>query len=128
MQILQEKSKRKALVLTILVYLILFVLFFVLGLKEPVPLPEDSGASVEFGWDQSAGGDAMLQQSNNTPPTPPSNPKPAPAEPTHDEPPATQEQPSIAVPNTKETKKPEKKPEKNRLKHPTKSSLKRKSL
>ena len=52
----EKKRKSKALMATILFHLVALILFVFFGLKQPNPLPEDAGASVEFGWEEDAGG------------------------------------------------------------------------
>lgn len=54
-----KNRKRKAAVVTLIFHVIAVILFFIFGLKEPVPLPEEKGASIEFGWDEAAAGEAV---------------------------------------------------------------------
>jgi outer membrane biosynthesis protein TonB len=63
----ENKRKRKAAFITIGFHLIVLVLFLFFGLTQPVPLPDDAGASIEFGWDEAASGDAVAMVENNTP-------------------------------------------------------------
>ncbi|MGB6035221.1 MAG: cell envelope integrity protein TolA [Cryomorphaceae bacterium] len=52
----EKKRKTKAVIVTIVFHAVALILFIFFGLKQPNPLPEDAGASVEFGWDEDAGG------------------------------------------------------------------------
>ncbi|HKL39310.1 MAG TPA: hypothetical protein VJ894_01460 [Cryomorphaceae bacterium] len=52
----EKKRKVKAIVVTIVFHAVALILFIFFGLKQPNPLPQDAGASVEFGWDADAGG------------------------------------------------------------------------
>lgn len=54
-----KNRRRKAVIVTVVFHVIALILFLIFGLKEPVPLPEQQGASIEFGWDQAAAGDAV---------------------------------------------------------------------
>lgn len=115
----EKNRKKKAVIATVLFHAIAFILFFIFGLKQPVPLPEDRGASIEFGWDQDAGGDAVAQ--TETP-----QPQPVEATPPVEETPedvveedvVSDDESDIAVPDEKkeepkpkeEKEKPEEKP------------------
>lgn len=55
----EKNRKRKAIIATVIFHAVMLLLFLFFGLKQPVPLPDDIGASIEFGWDQNAAGDAV---------------------------------------------------------------------
>lgn len=55
----EKKRKRKATIITIVFHSIAAILFLFFGLEQPDPLPEEVGASIEFGWDTDAAGDAV---------------------------------------------------------------------
>lgn len=99
-----KKRKRKAGVITVIFHIIITILFLFFGLKQPVPLPEQQGASIEFGWD-ATGSMADLQ----TPATPIAQPTPAPADPTPaeeiEEEVATEDDSEVSIP-TEEVDKP----------------------
>jgi outer membrane biosynthesis protein TonB len=59
MEATEKKRKRKAGIITISFHVLVLILFLMFGLEQPDPLPEEAGASIEFGWDTDAGGDAM---------------------------------------------------------------------
>lgn len=59
MEATEKKRKRKAVIITVVFHAVVLVLFLLFGLEQPDPLPEEAGASIEFGWDTDAGGDAM---------------------------------------------------------------------
>lgn len=100
----KRKRRNKALVITIVFHVVALVLFLFFGLTQPVPLPKDAGASVEFGWDAESGADIAV-------PTTPSQPEPQPTEQTQptEEPEevaedvAQEEESDIAVPEPKES-------------------------
>ena len=52
----EKKRKTKALIFTIAFHVIALIFFLIYGLTQPVPIPDDAGASVEFGWEEDAGG------------------------------------------------------------------------
>ena len=55
----EKKRKRKAMVVTIVFHALAVIFFLLFGLEQPDPLPEEAGASIEFGWDTDAAGDAV---------------------------------------------------------------------
>jgi periplasmic protein TonB len=57
MELVQNRNKRAGLIGTILFHIILFLLFLYFGLKTPVPIPEDRGATIEFGWSTTGSGE-----------------------------------------------------------------------
>ena len=105
----KRKRRNKALVITIVFHAVVLLLFLYFGLTQPVPIPKDAGASVEFGWDAQSGADIAV-------PAPQSQPIPQPSEQTEPTPStedeiddvAQEEESDIAVP---EPKKPEPKKE-----------------
>ena len=117
----EKKRKRVAIAVTVVFHLVALILFLIFGLKQPVPLPEDQGASVEFGWDESASGDAVAQVENNDPveevtQTPTTEKV---TEEVVEEEVATDEESEVAVPEEKEQPKPkEEKPEEKPVEKP----------
>jgi membrane protein involved in colicin uptake len=112
----EEKKRRvKALIVTIVFHAVALILFLIFGLKQPNPLPEDAGASVEFGWDADAGGPDIVSPTQQVQqPEPVQNTEPEVTEDPVDEV-AEETQSEIAVPKPQEEKpKPveDKKPEK----------------
>jgi len=104
----EKKRKRVALIVTVVFHTVALLLFLFYGLTQPVPLPEDQGASVEFGWDESASGDAVAQV-ENTEPVEDVNQTPQTEEVTEeivDEEMVTDEESDVAVPEEKEQPKP----------------------
>jgi protein TonB len=57
MELVQDRNKRAGLIGTILFHIILLLLFLFFGLKTPVPIPEDRGATIEFGWSTTGSGE-----------------------------------------------------------------------
>lgn len=105
-----KNRRRKAAIVTVVFHAIALILFLMFGLKEPNPPLEEQGASIEFGWDEAAAGDAVANIEENQPqPEPVKNESPeetvkeSPAEEV-----ASDENSEIAVPDAKE--KPEAKP------------------
>ena len=104
----EKKRKRVALIVTVVFHTVALLLFLFYGLTQPVPLPEDQGASVEFGWDESASGDAVAQV-ENTEPVEDVNQTPQTEEVTEeivDEEMVTDEESDVAVPEETEQPKP----------------------
>jgi outer membrane biosynthesis protein TonB len=100
----QEKNRRrKALAITIVFHAVVTLLFLFFGLKQPNPLPEEQGASIEFGWDANATASVVESQVAATP-----QPIPTPVPPTEakEDEVATQDDSEVAVTPQKETKKP----------------------
>jgi len=102
----EEKKRRvKAIIVTIGFHLAALIFFFLFGLTQPVPLPEDAGASVEFGWEEDAGGPDIVS------PTPPvketqteTQPETTPVEEDPVEEVAQESESEIAVPKPQEEK------------------------
>ncbi len=110
----ERKRKRTAAGITIGFHVLALILFFIFGLTQPDPLPEDAGASIEFGWDAAAGGDAVADIADTPANTTPSNPEPTPEETVTETPSdevTAQDESEIAVP-TKPAVKPKKPVEK----------------
>lgn len=108
-----KNRKRKAAAITIAFHAVAILIFLFFGLKQPNPLPEESGASIEFGWDQAASGNTLADIQAEQPAQTQAQQTPAPAEPIEEQPEedvATDDESQIAVP--KEEEKPKPKPEK----------------
>ncbi len=110
----EKKRKRIAAVVTVIFHIVITLLFLFFGLKQPVPLPESPGASVEFGWD--ASGSMADIQPIAPMPRPTAPPVEATPTPVQEEEVLTEEESDIAVPIAKEEKpkpveKPKPKPE-----------------
>lgn len=116
----EKKRKAKAIIATVIFHGILLILFLIYGLKQPVPLPEEGGATVEFGWDNTAGGADIANVVSKTP-EPEVKPEPQKSEPvqtTDDvEEMATEENSAVEIPKQEnkpapvKPTEPEKKPE-----------------
>ncbi len=115
----EKKRKRKAAIIAVVFHAIITFLFLFFGLKQPVPLPEPQGASIEFGWDtQGSMADIQPQPTPTPPPTAPPEPETAPEE--TEEEVVTDESSDIAVPSAEEEKpEPKKKPDPKPEKKPT---------
>ncbi len=61
MELIQDRNKRTGLIGTIVFHIILLLLFFIFGLETPVPIPEDRGATIEFGWSETGSGETESQ-------------------------------------------------------------------
>lgn len=62
-----KNRKRKAAIVTVIFHVVAILLFLFFGLKEPNPPLEEQGASIEFGWDEAASGDAVADIQDNQP-------------------------------------------------------------
>jgi hypothetical protein len=111
----EKKRKTKAVIVTIVFHAIALILFIFFGLTQPNPLPEDAGASVEFGWEEDAGGPDIVSPTQQIEqPEPVTNSEPEVADEVVEEV-AQESESEIAVPKPQEEKpKPveEEKPEK----------------
>lgn len=111
----EKNRKQKAALVTISFHVVAILLSLYFGLKQPYPLPEERGASIEFGWDQPASGN-IAADIQSTQPAPTQAPQtPSPAEPVEEQPEeevATDDESDIAVPKEEEKPKPKPKPEK----------------
>lgn len=119
----KEKTRRlKAWLFTLAVHAIALILFLIFGLKEPVPLPEEQGASIEFGWDDAASGPSVADVQSPQP-QPQQTREQAPeesVEETPEEEVVTDENSDIAVPDTKAEKEKQKEKPKPKPKPETK--------
>lgn len=109
----EKNRKRKAILVTVIFHAIAIILFFFFGLKQPNPLPEEQGASIEFGWDEAASGDfvADVQTPDPTPQeAQEQTPEPESVEETPVDEVVTDEASEIAVPKVEEKPKPKPKP------------------
>lgn len=61
MELIQDRNKRTGLIGTIIFHIIILILFFIFGLETPVPIPEDRGATIEFGWSNTGSGETESQ-------------------------------------------------------------------
>ena len=105
----EKKRKRIAAIVTITFHVVALILFLIFGLTQPVPLPEDQGASVEFGWDDSGDGDAIAQTEITQPvqEIAESTPVQEVTEEVVEEEVVTDEESEVAVPEQKEEVKPQ---------------------
>ncbi len=112
MELIQNKDKRTALIGTITIHVILLILFLLFGLDTPYPLPEDRGATIEFGWSTTGSGEVETQIQTDIP-IPQEQPTPTavtpPVEDVEEEF-VTQEESEISTPEVVETQ-PEPEPE-----------------
>lgn len=109
----EKNRKRKATIVTVAFHAIALLLFLFFGLKQPNPLPEEQGASIEFGWDDAASGDFVADV--QTPDPAPQQaqeqtPQPEIVEETPVDEVVTDETSEIAVPKVEEKPKPKPKP------------------
>lgn len=74
MELVQDRNKRAGVIGTILFHILLLLLFLFFGIETPVPIPEDRGTTIEFGWSSTGSGDTESQVQ-----TPVTNPEPQPA-------------------------------------------------
>ena len=105
----EKKRKRIAAIVTITFHVVALILFLIFGLTQPVPLPEDQGASVEFGWDDSGDGEAIAQTEITQPvqEIAESTPVQEVTEEVVEEEVVTDEESEVAVPEQKEEVKPQ---------------------
>lgn len=114
MELIQNKDKRTGLIGTIIFHIILLILFFIFGLETPVPIPEDRGATIEFGWSNTGSGvtESQVQTPITTPeeqPTPTNTSQPVTAV---EEEAVTQTESEISAPDiSEETSEPDPEPE-----------------
>lgn len=114
MELIQDRNKRTGLIGTILFHIILLLLFFLFGLETPVPIPEDRGTTIEFGWSTTGSGEteSTVQSPVQSPVEQPSpTPTPQPVTEAVEES-VTQEESEISAPTeTQETAEPTPEPE-----------------
>jgi outer membrane biosynthesis protein TonB len=121
----EKNRKRKAIIVTVIFHAVALILFIFFGLTQPVPLPEEQGASIEFGWDADAAG-ASVADVQSTPDQQVSESQPEEVvESTDSETPvdevAVDDESTVAVPPKKEkVEKPNKPKEDPKPKEPTK--------
>src|SRR5690554_4248645 len=111
----EKNRKRKAVIVTVVFHVAAILLFLFFGLKQPNPLPEEQGASIEFGWDEAASGNFVADVQTPDPAEQQVQEQavePVQAEETPEEEVATDETSEIAVPKEEEKPKPKPKPEK----------------
>ena len=111
----EKNRKRKAVIVTVVFHVAAILLFLFFGLKQPNPLPEEQGASIEFGWDEAASGNFVADVQTPDPAEQQVQEQavePVSAEETPEEEVATDETSEIAVPKEEEKPKPKPKPEK----------------
>lgn len=109
----EKNRKRKAIIVTVAFHAIAIVLFLIFGLTQPNPLPEEQGASIEFGWDDAASGNFVADV--QTPDPAPQQaqeqtPQPETVEETPVDDVVTDETSEIAIPKVEEKPKPKPKP------------------
>lgn len=105
MELIQDRNKRTGLIVTIIFHIIILILFFIFGLETPVPIPEDRGATIEFGWSNTGSGEteSQVQTPVQTPeqqPTPTNTAQPVTAT---EEEAITQEESVISAPEETQT-------------------------
>ncbi|MDA0714837.1 MAG: energy transducer TonB [Bacteroidetes bacterium] len=61
MELLKDKDRRAGLIGTLLFHIALLLIFMMVGLSQPNPLPEDEGAMIELGWTDTGSGDVESQ-------------------------------------------------------------------
>lgn len=111
----EKNRKRKAVLVTVIFHVVAILLFLIFGLKQPNPLPEEQGASIEFGWDEAASGDFAADVQTPDPPqeqVQEQSAEPEVAEETPVDEVVTDETSDIAVPKEEEKPKHKPKPEK----------------
>jgi TonB family protein len=86
-KILKDKDRRRGIIGTIIVHVLIIAALFLLALRTPLPLPGEEGVEVNLGYDDTGWGDiqteAPMQQTETPPPPPPqeiTEPEPAPQE------------------------------------------------
>ncbi len=108
-QILKDKDRRRGIIGTIIVHVIILVALFILALRTPLPLPGEEGVEVNFGYDDRGYGDIQRETPPPVRKLPSAQPKPQKIE--QPEPPSppkevvtqeTEEAPAIEEPKKKE--------------------------
>jgi len=86
-EIFKDKDRRRGLIGTVLVHILIIAALFLLALRTPLPLPGEEGVEVNLGYDDTGFGDIQTEspaQQTETPPPPPpqeiTEPEPAPQE------------------------------------------------
>jgi len=73
-EILKDKDRRRGIIGTVIVHVLLLAALFLLALKTPLPLPGEEGVEVNLGYDDTGFGDIQTEspaQQTETPPPPP---------------------------------------------------------
>lgn len=74
-EILKDKDRRRGVVGTIIIHMLILAALFLLALRTPLPLPGEEGVEVNLGYDDTGMGDIQtespMQQAETPPPTPP---------------------------------------------------------
>ncbi len=83
-EILKDKDRRRGIIGTTLVHLLLIVALLFLALRTPLPLPGEEGVEVNFGYDDQGYGD--IQSETPAPISEPTPPPPQEQEPVYEEP------------------------------------------
>lgn len=100
MELIQDRDKRTGVIGTILFHILVLLLFLFFGLETPVPIPEDRGTTIEFGWTDTGSGDSetKVQTPVQAPtPQPTTTPAPTPVTETVEEA-VTQEESPVSAP------------------------------
>ncbi len=86
-EILKDKDRRRGIIGTVTVHLLILAALFFLALRTPLPLPGEEGVEVNLGYDDTGMGDVQtespMQQAETPPPPPPqeiTEPEPTPQE------------------------------------------------
>ena len=113
-QILKDKDRRRGIIGTFIVHVIILVALFFLALRTPLPLPGEEGVEVNFGYDDQGYGDIQRESPPPVQKLPSVQPKPQKIErPEAPQPPKeiitqeTEEAPAIEEPKKEEVKKEE---------------------
>ncbi|MCF6171178.1 MAG: energy transducer TonB [Bacteroidales bacterium] len=81
-EILTDKDRRRGVVGTFFVHLVILVALLFLALRTPLPLPGEEGVEVNLGYDETGSGNVQSQTPPpQSEPTPPPQPKPRTVEP-----------------------------------------------
>lgn len=97
-EILKDKDRRRGLIGTILVHMVLLLALFFLALRTPLPLPGEEGVEVNLGYDEQGYGDIQSESSppeTQTTPPPPQQQQPEQSDP---EPEVIEPEPEITEP------------------------------
>ncbi|MEJ2595612.1 MAG: hypothetical protein P8100_10930 [bacterium] len=92
-EILRDKDRRRGLIATILIHLLLLIALFFLALRTPLPLPGEEGVEVNLGYDEQGYGD--IQSESAPPESQPVTPPPQQLQPAEPEPEIMETEPEI---------------------------------
>jgi len=113
-QILKDKDRRRGIIGTVIVHVIILVALFILALRTPLPLPGEEGVEVNFGYDDRGYGDIQRETPPPVKKLPSVQPKPQKTEQPEPPPPPkeivtqeTEEAPAIEEPKKEEKTKEE---------------------